>query len=174
MSASNEITYMIERDCLSVIKGKYWYKLSHQPLMDSLTVRFDLSKGTTELRSQDVPYEYKTIETDCVLSEPDYKVYTIVSADTLPYTDNGIYYIPCTSQESVIFSRCLIGSNYQKDGKIIYITRENYTEHLERMIGLTFIDFSVSNQINQILSSNNSELVCEQVDISYFYEVIGN
>lgn len=158
---------MIQRDCLPVTKDKYWYELSFQPIMSSLNVRFDLSGGTTEQAPLDLPYVYDSIETDCVLSESDFKVFTIVSADTLAYEDNGINYIPCTSQESQIFAKVLIGTSVRKHDQIFKITRENYLEYLDCMIGKSFIDFSVANQINKDAYRDE----CEQVDISYFYQV---
>lgn len=173
MSVSSNITYMIQRDCLPVVKNQNWYKLSYKPVIDSLNVRFDLCNGTTELKPFDFSYNYDTIENDCILSQPDFTVYNIVSADTQTYTDNGITYIPYTSQESLSFGKCLIGTSYQNDGNIINITGENYTDYLEKIVGMTFIDFSISNQIKQIISNDrDDEFICEQVDISYFFEVI--
>jgi hypothetical protein len=168
--SANKITYIIHRDCIPVIKGKYWYKLTYEPILDSMSIRFDLSRGHTEISLKNFVYNYDTIETDCVTEQSDFKVYTVVSADTLSYTDNGITYIPVTSQESQTFAMCLVGTTCVKDGEIINITRENYLEYVDNIIGCSFIDFSISNQIKQILSSNiTSE--CEQVDISYFCKV---
>lgn len=170
MSASNT-TYMIHRDCLPVIKGKYWFKLTYKPILDSMTVRFDLSRGATELRCKPFEYDYDSIEKACITSESDCNVYTIVSGDTLSYTDNGITYLPVTSQEAQIYAQSLIGTSYIKDSQLIKITHSNYLDHIDQLIGLTFIDFSVSNQIKQIVNNSNISSECDQVDINYFYEV---
>lgn len=170
MSASDNTTYKIQRDSLSVIPNKYWYKLTYQPLMESLTVRFDLSNGETELRAKDFVYNYETIETDCVLNEEDFKVYTLVDKDTSAYIDNGINYIPVTSQESHIFGKCLIGTSIKRDKQLIKITEKNYENYIDELVGYSFIDFSISNQIKDVVNSSSSD--CDQVDISYFYQVL--
>ena len=172
MSAGNNTTYMIQRDCLPVFKGKYWYKLTYKPIADSLNVRFDLSRGETELVGEDLPYNYDTIEKDCIKTTKEFTIYNIVSADTLPYEDNGIMYIPVTSQESQRFALSLIGTTFVKDKQIVKITTSNYLNYTENLVGNTFIDFSISNQIKQVLNSSNETSECEQVDISYFYEVL--
>lgn len=173
MSVNSNATYMIQRDSIPVIKGQNWYKLSHKPIMDSLNVRFDLSNGITETRFMDFSYNYDNIENDCIMFKTDFTVYNVINDGFDSYTDNGITYIPYTSQESLIFGKYLVGTTYQKFGNIIRISYDNYTEHLDQLVGMTFIDFSISNQIKQIISNeSDSESVCEQVDISYFFEVI--
>lgn len=166
--------YNICKDIIPVTKNKYFYKLSFEPIMDSFNIQFNESNNVCRIRfNDDNVYNYKTYETYYSASESEFKVVKIVNDGRDMYEYMNITYLPVTSTESLLYAQELIGTRHIINKNIVDITQSNYRRYYQSLLtGMTFIDFSLSEKIMNIIDAideRNGLSMFDQFDATYFY-----
>lgn len=166
--------YYIHKDIIPVTPGKYFYKLSFEPIMDSFNIQFNESNNVTKIRfNESNEYSYESFETYYNASELEFKVVKIVNAGITKYEDMGINYIPVTDTESLTYAKELIGTRHIINKNIIDITTYNYATYYQSLlVGMVFIDFSLSEKIKKVVNAVDAESglpLHDQFDATYFY-----
>ena len=97
----------------------------------------------------------------------------IIGAGLSEYEDMGITHLPVTSQESLIYAKELIGTRHVMGKNIIDITLDNYTTYYQSLlVGMVFIDFSLSEKIMNVVDAVDTASglsLYDQLDATYFY-----
>lgn len=169
-------SYSISRDVIDLSVSKYWYSLKFLPLFDSLRVKFGLANNITfNCHSNNWKYSYSDFDsTYYEAMDSEFKIVNIIPGGVLQYEDNGITYLPITSTESHIYAKCLIGTTRYIENRLLTITESNYLNYIDYIVGMTFIDFSISEKItNDIIDSvdENGNMNYENLEVIYFYEL---
>lgn len=166
--------YAVQKDTIPTKPGKYFYKLSFEPIMDSFNIQFNESINVSRIRfNESNVYNYHSYETYYSASELEFKVVKIIGAGLSEYEDMGITHLPVTSQESLIYAKELIGTRYVMGKNIIDITLDNYTTYYQSLlVGMVFIDFSLSEKIMNVVDAVDTASglsLYDQLDATYFY-----
>ena len=100
-------------------------------------------------------------------------VYVGDEAGLSEYEDMGITHLPVTSQESLIYAKELIGTRHVMGKNIIDITLDNYTTYYQSLlVGMVFIDFSLSEKIMNVVDAVDTASglsLYDKLDATYFY-----
>lgn len=127
---------------------RYFFKLDHFPIIKSLIVSFD---------------GYNKI------TQTEWKIIKIV--DKVIENDDNVTYIKYDSDDCDVYNRAMIGSTLIANRKRIKITEENYKEYTINLVDCTYIDFTLSEKIKNILHDVDEfgNRVCTNFTASYFY-----
>ena len=136
-------------DLNSYSLGRYFFELTNLPLVNSISLSFDLENNVT---FQDCKIVYIGDMNNDIIDD--------------------IVYLSFESPECYDYLELLIGKVLIENGRKIKITRNNYTNYKHLLRNKIIIDFRGSEQIKEILDKTDefNQRICQTFTVSYFTE----
>ena len=154
MSQNNEVSilegHLNSFNLNNYSSGRYFFELSNIPLVNSISLGFDLENNVI----------YKDCNVVCINN----KTTTVIS--------NQIKYIGFSLPECDKYCDLLIGMIIIENGRKVKITKSNCRSYKFLLNGKIIIDFSGSEQIKEILDKTDefNQRICQTFTVSYFTE----